>query len=65
MAHFLDLYWLILPASGTGPLPSWPEASFALFFGGIALLWLRRAMTIGEDMAVGDPFLAESLEYRL
>jgi hypothetical protein len=65
VAHFLDLYWLILPAAGTGPLPSWPEASFALFFGGIALLWLRRAMTIGEDMPVGDPFLAESLEYRL
>jgi hypothetical protein len=65
VAHFLDLYWLILPAAGTGPLPSWPEASFALFFGGIALLWLGRAMTLGEDMPVGDPFLEESLEYRL
>jgi hypothetical protein len=65
VAHFLDLYWLILPAAGSGPWPSWPEASFALFFGGVALLWLGRAMTIGEDMPVGDPFLAEGLEYRL
>ncbi len=65
VAHFLDLYWMILPASGTGPVPSWPEASFALFFVGIALLWLRRAMTLGEDMPVGDPFLAESLEFHL
>jgi hypothetical protein len=65
VAHFLDLYWLILPSAGSGPMPSWPEASFALFFGGIALLWLGRAMTIGEDLPVGDPFLAEGLEYRL
>ncbi len=65
VAHFFDLYWLIFPAVGRTPAMSWPELSFALFFGGIALLWLRRAMTLGEDMPIGDPFLAEALEFHL
>ncbi len=39
--HFVDLYWLIFPALGRGVLLSWPEVSFALFFGGAALLWVR------------------------
>ena len=64
-AHLLDLYWLIFPSIVTSPLPSWPEASFALFFIGGGLLWARRAMSRGEDMPVGDPFLQEGLEFRL
>ncbi|MBN1612108.1 MAG: hypothetical protein JW940_36085 [Polyangiaceae bacterium] len=64
-AHLLDMYWLIFPALGHGPVCSWPEVSFALFFGGGALLWLRRAFGAGEDMPVGDPFLQEGLEFRL
>jgi len=64
-AHFLDIYWLIFPALGTGPLFSWPEISFALFFLGGILLWIRGAMQKGEDMPVGDPFLREGLEFRL
>jgi hypothetical protein len=64
-AHFLDLYWLVVPAAGPTPLLSWPEVSFALCFLGLALLWIRRAMTSGEDMPVGDPLLQEGLEFRL
>ena len=64
-AHFLDLYWLILPVVGKSPPFSWPEISFALCFLGLALLWVRRAMTAGEDMPVGDPLLEEGLEFRL
>jgi hypothetical protein len=64
-AHFLDLYWLVFPVVGASPLFSWPEISFALCFIGLALLWIRRAMTAGEDMPVGDPFLREGLEFRL
>jgi hypothetical protein len=64
-AHWLDLYWLIFPALGHRPLCSWPELSFALFFVGGALLWVRAAMEQGEDMPVGDPFLKEGLEFRL
>ena len=63
--HFVDLYWLIFPALGKGVLLSWPEVSFALFFGSAALLWVRGAMGLGQDMPVGDPFLKEGLEFRL
>jgi hypothetical protein len=64
-AHYLDLYWLVFPALGRGVLFSWPEIAFALLFGGGGLLWLGRAETRGADMPVGDPFLAEALEFRL
>jgi hypothetical protein len=63
-AHVLDIYWLIFPILGT-PRLSWPELSFALFFLGGILLWVRGAMQKGEDMPVGDPFLREGLEFRL
>jgi len=65
LAHFLDLYWLIFPVVGDSPVFWWPEASFALFFLGVALLWVRKSMTQGEDMPVGDPFLSEGLEFHL
>ena len=64
-AHALDMYWLIFPVLGLEPRFSWPELSFALFFLGGILLWLRGAMQKGEDMPVGDPFLREGLEFRL
>jgi hypothetical protein len=64
-AHVLDMYWLIFPALGAKPCFSWPEISFALFFIGGILIWIRGAMQKGEDMPVGDPFLREGLEFRL
>ena len=64
-AQALDLYWLVFPVLGKGVLFSWPELSFGLFFVAGALLWVRHALTWGEDMPVGDPFLPEALEFRL
>jgi len=64
-AHFMDLYWLIYPVISRTPRFSWPEVSFALFFLGGGMLWLRKAMRMGEDMPVGDAFLREGLEFRL
>ncbi|WP_306591113.1 hypothetical protein [Geothrix sp. 21YS21S-4] len=64
-AHVLDIYWLIFPVLGAKPHFSWPEISFALFFVGGILLWVRGAMQKGEDMPAGDPFLREGLEFRL
>ncbi|MBI1751794.1 MAG: quinol:cytochrome C oxidoreductase [Acidobacteria bacterium] len=64
-AHVLDMYWLIFPVLGVTPHFSWPEISFALFFIGGIVLWVRGAMQRGEDMPVGDPFLREGLEFRL
>ena len=64
-AHLLDLYWLIFPVLGKGPIFSWPEVSFALLFLGGGLLWTRKTLTWGEDMPIGDPFLREGLEFHL
>jgi hypothetical protein len=63
-AHFLDLYWLIVPAVGATPPLSWPELSFAFCFIGLGMLWVRRSMTMGADMPIGDPLLQEGLEFR-
>jgi hypothetical protein len=65
VAHWIDLYWMIYPVLGIGLVISWPEVSFAAFFISAGLLWIRRAMTRGADMPVGDPFLRQGLEFRL
>jgi len=64
-AHLFDLYWLVFPSVAKTPLLGWPELSFAAFFLGVAGLWLHRAFKSGRDMPVGDPFLAEGLEFHL
>jgi hypothetical protein len=65
LSHWLDLYWMIFPVLGRGPLPAWQELSFGLMFVSLALLWMRRTLSRGEDMPVGDPLLQEGLEFRL
>ncbi|MHB8875371.1 MAG: hypothetical protein ACYC8T_16930 [Myxococcaceae bacterium] len=64
-AHLLDLYWMVYPTLGRGPMPGWPELAFALLFIGGGLLWARQAMARGADMPVGDPFLKQGLEFHL
>ena len=65
LAHWLDLYWMVFPVLGKGPVFSWPELSFALFFISASLLCFLRLMARGAAMPVGDPFLREALEFRL
>jgi hypothetical protein len=65
VSHWLDLYWMIFPVLGLGPLFGWQEFSFGFLFISAALLWMRRAMKFGADMPVGDPFLQDGLEFRL
>ena len=64
-AHWLDLYWMIFPVLGKGPLFGWPELSFLVLFVSCGFLWIRRALGRGADMPVGDPFLQEGLGFRL
>jgi hypothetical protein len=65
VSHWLDLYWMIVPALGQGLFFSWPEISFGILFLSTAFLWIRRSLRRGDDMPVGDPFLDEGLEFRL
>jgi hypothetical protein len=65
LAHWLDLYWMVYPVLGTGPVFGWPELSFALVFVSASLLCFRFLMARGAAMPVGDPFLRDGLEFRL
>ena len=65
LGHFVDLYWLIFPVLGAGPLLGWPELAMACLFLGLGYLQIRRAMGRGADMPVGDPLLAKGLEWQL
>ena len=64
-SHLLDLYWMIFPTMGKGPVFGWQELSFAFLFLSGVLLWMRRSMNRGADMPVGDPMLHEGLEFHL
>lgn len=63
--EFVDVFWLMSPILGPGIHFGWPELSFAAFFVSGGLLVLRRAMSLGEDMPVGDPFLDAGLDFHL
>jgi hypothetical protein len=65
LGHFVDLYWLIFPALGAGPLLGWPELAMACLFLGLGFLQIRRAMNRGADMPIGDPLLVKGLEWQL
>jgi hypothetical protein len=64
-AHLVDLYWMVFPVLGTELSLGWPEVCFALFFVGLGLAWVQRSMSWGADLPVGDPLLAEGLEFHL
>jgi hypothetical protein len=64
-AHWLDLYWMVFPVLGKPPVFGWPELSFALLFFSVGLAWVRRSMGWGADLPVGDPLLAEGLEFHV
>ena len=65
LAHWLDLYWMVVPVLGIGPVFSWPELCFAMFFVSASLLWFRRLIGRAAAMPLGDPFLRQGLEFRL
>ncbi len=65
VSHWLDLYWMIFPALKRGAIFGWPEFSFGLLFLSAGFLWIRRSMSRGEDMPIGDPLLSEGLEFHL
>lgn len=61
----VDIFWLVSPVQGRGLHVGWPEASFAAFFLAGALLVVGRALRMGEDTPVGDPFLGDGLHFHL
>ena len=61
--HWLDLFWLIKPAVGAGPVPTLLDALAFVGIGGLfaaAVAWLMRKPA---TLPVGDPRLEESLSF--
>jgi len=63
--HYLDVYWVIMPALRPGSIwPSWTHLTALVGVGGVAVaftLWMLRG---GYTVPVGDPYLQLSLRYR-
>jgi hypothetical protein len=63
--HYLDVYWLIMPAlhpDSAGPI--WTHATAFVGVGGVAVaftVWILRG---GYTVPVGDPYLRPSLSFR-
>jgi hypothetical protein len=63
--EIVDVYWLVSPIQGRGLHLGWPEAAFAAFFLAGGALVVVRALHLGEDTPVGDPFLGDGLHFHL
>lgn len=64
LAHWLDLYWLVVPA--VSPEHAMPRLTDLVAFVGVGALWLAAwaALVAGRAaVPVGDPRLAESLSF--
>lgn len=63
--HYLDLYWLVMPAvRGVRAAPRWFDLSTAVGVGGVFLAALGVLMRRGAAIPIGDPRLPESLAPR-
>jgi hypothetical protein len=64
--QLLDLYWLIMPElHEVGPVLGWQELGPVLALSGVFLLCLSRFMSRNRVVAVGDPLLEQSADFRL
>ncbi len=61
--HYVDCYWLVMPALRAGPAPSWMDLGGLLFVVGATAAYAVRAAAPHALVARGDPRLAEALAY--
>lgn len=64
-AHYLDLYWLIIPTQSTELSISWIAGGFLLLLVGIVLVTLAAKLNRNNLVPVGDPKLERGLQFRL
>jgi len=64
--QLLDLYWLIMPAyRREAPVLGWQEFGPLLLCGGLLLFCIGRFLARHSAVAVGDPLLEQSRQFRL
>lgn len=66
VAHYLDLYWLIMPAyDHHSAVFGWQEIGFPLFAAGLVILVFKMRAKKTNIMPVGDPKLESGLNFHL
>lgn len=61
-AHYVDLYWVVIPALG-GPMPAWTDLTALVAIGGVAAIVVAWRADGAPHVAIGDPYLAPALTY--
>ncbi|MDB4956803.1 MAG: hypothetical protein JWO36_4372 [Myxococcales bacterium] len=62
-AHYLDMWWLVIPRVSSAPIPSWTDLAAICAIGGFTVAvcaWRMRGVPL---LPIGDPYLADGLEY--
>lgn len=57
--HWLDLYVMVIPATGAAPLPSWTDIAFTLLFIPLALGVTMRTFKAHPPTPLKDPYACE------
>jgi hypothetical protein len=63
-AHYLDLWWLVVPPTGAGPWPSWTDVAAVAVVGGVTTIGVALRARGVPHVADGDPYLRDALHYR-
>jgi hypothetical protein len=62
-AHYIDMWWLVVPRARAAPLPSWTDLAALCFVGGTVIAVAARRMRGASLLPVGDPYLDAGLAY--
>jgi hypothetical protein len=62
--HFVDVYWLVMPAHDPGGVhPRWVDLGAILFVGGVSCAWIAWRYFTAAPIPMHGPDLAEGLNY--
>jgi len=63
VAHYIDLWWLVLPSAIARPIPSWTDLAALCAVGGLTVAACAYRANAVPLLPVGDPYLADGLAY--
>jgi hypothetical protein len=63
VAHYIDMWWLVIPRVSSVPIPSWTDAAALCAVAGLTTAVCAWRMRGVPTLPVGDPYLADGLAY--
>ena len=64
LAHYLDLYFMVMPRVDAAPSPHWTDPAAFVGIGGVAIAFGLFVLRGRPTVPVRDPYLADSLRYQ-